>query len=196
MTPAPTTKDTDKPADVAAEMAEEAALAAEPWPEDWPAVRPLLALPRADRAEIMDAYANVIEKLPELRGQVDESDEEPVDEPDDPDPNRPRGNAGRAAWATYADGQGVAVTKDMGRDAIIAAVDRSHRGPVDFEKMAADTRRAAKVTRLVSDLEAVLVLAAEDADVVREWLIQADDWHVLAMFLRYARRTQMGKASS
>jgi hypothetical protein len=184
------------PVDRAAEMAEEAALAAEPWPEDWPEMRPLLALPRVDRAAILDAYADVIEKLPELQGQRDEPEPETVAEPAVPDPDRPKGNAGRAAWSTYAADKGVEVTKDMGRDAIVAAVDQAHRGPVDFRRVAAATRRAALVTRVVGGFEEVLVLAAEDADVFRAWLSTADDSDVLSMFLRYARRTQVGKASS
>jgi hypothetical protein len=37
---------------------------------------------------------------------------------------RPAGNASREKWAAYAESQGVAVTEDMKRDDIVAAVDK------------------------------------------------------------------------
>jgi hypothetical protein len=170
-----------------AELAAETAAAAEPWPAEWPALRPMLNLARRDRASVFDAYADVAEKLPELNDQY-----EP--EPAAPDPARPKGNAGRQAWAAYAADRGVTVTKDMGRDAIVEAVDSAT--PVDYRAVVHNSRKAALVMRLVADLEDVIMLAAVDQEATRRWIDQAADWDVLTMFMRYARRTQLGEVSS
>lgn len=49
-------------------------------------------------------------------GSDDDSDEEIA-------PERPRGNASKEAWAEFARSREVAITDDMDRDAIKAAVD-------------------------------------------------------------------------
>lgn len=182
----PANEEDDGPG-LTAELAAETAAAAEPWPAEWPELRPLLNLPRRDRASVFDAYADIVEKLPELNDQY-----EP--EPAAQDPARPKGNAGRSAWAAYAGDRGITVTKDMGRDAIIDAVDRAV--PVDYRKVVHDSRKAAMVMRLVGNLEDVIVLVAVDPDATRSWLTESGDWDILGMFTRYARRTQLGEASS
>lgn len=178
---------TDDGPGLTAELADETAAAAEPWPAEWPTLRPLLNLPRVDRATVFDAYADVIEQLPELRAQYEQ-------QPVPPDPARPGKNAGRATWAAYAADRHVTVTKDMGRDAIIVAVDQA--APVDYAAVAHSSRAAALVMRAVAKLEDVIVLAAVDVDATRKWLAEADETDILAMFLRYARRTQLGEVSS
>ena len=55
--------------------------------------------------------------------QAAQSDSFPVVDGEMPTADRPRGNASRDAWAAYAAGQGVEVTADMDRTAIVAAVD-------------------------------------------------------------------------
>lgn len=172
-----------------AELAEETAAANEPWPAEWPALRPLLNLPRVDRATVFDAYADLIEKLPEITAAFGPASVETA-----PDPARPRKNAGRATWAAYAADKKVTVTKEMGRDAIITAVDQA--APVDYKVAARQSRKAAFVMRLVGQLEDTIVLTAVDADATRQWLADAPDEDILTMFMRYARRTQLGEASS
>jgi hypothetical protein len=180
-------KEHDDDPGLTAQLADETAAANEPWPAEWPELRPLLNLSRLDRAAVFDGYADVIEKIPDLNDEYQ-------GQPTPPDPNRPKGNAGRATWAAYAADRQVTVTKDMGRDAIIAAVDAAT--PVDPGLIVHNSRRAALVMRLVARLEDVVVLAAVDADATRQWLATASDWDVLTMFIRYARRTQLGEASS
>jgi hypothetical protein len=49
--------------------------------------------------------------------------EDDTDDTEGDTPERPTGNASREKWAAYAESQGVAVTEDMKRDDIVAAVD-------------------------------------------------------------------------
>lgn len=185
---------------LAAQLAEETAAAAEAWPDDWPALRPVITLPRMDRATVMDRYADLIEKMPELQraAGTDIANEQEAEPEPELDPDRPKRNAGRKAWAAYATGLGLTVHDDVGRDAIIAAVDQAARPtrPTDYRRLAHNTRQAAEVLRLTATLEDVIVLAAVDADATRQWLAVAEDMDIIVMFLRYARRTQLGEASS
>ncbi|CRK59076.1 hypothetical protein [Alloactinosynnema sp. L-07] len=172
-------------------FAEEVADEARPWPEDWPNLRPFIQLDRRGRADVMTAYATVLDQLPQLQGVVADQDQADRTEQD---PGRPKANAGRPAWAAYAATKDVRVTKDMGRDAIIAVVDASD--PKTHRKMADDARKFALISRVVADLVDALSPCANDQAAFTMWADKAPDTVVLSMFMRYVRSSQAPEASS
>lgn len=68
-----------------------------------------------------DVWADDGDEEP-VEPQAAQSDSFPVVDGEVPTADRPRGNASRDTWADYASSQGVQVTHDMDRAAIIAAV--------------------------------------------------------------------------
>jgi hypothetical protein len=165
-------------------LADEVAAELEGFPDGMPPLRPIIALPRPSRADVMDAFANVIDQIEWLQAAASSVDS---------DPDRPKDDAGKAAWVGYAEHVGASITKSMSKPDIIKAVD-AHlmRNP---GIMAAMTRRVAQIARLAQSAVDALVPAAEDPDEFRAWADEQSDMDMITLLSKYGRKFQAPEAS-
>lgn len=156
---------------------------AEGLPADMPPLRPLVGLDKRTRASLLRSMAEIMPRLQRIQ---------PPTPPEDPDAPPP--DAGRPAWASYAKGLGVEITKRDSKTGIQEAVAR-HRAASMPMSTHDSLLMQAELLELAADCEELMTTLAVDSEQLARWIERQDgDTAVITAFLAYARGAQPGEA--